>query len=306
MQIIYQGVDITDAVDIVSCIYCDRSGASCDSLDIEFDNLKSWHRWRPEENDEIRISHNGISTGKMYLNTILPTDGRYRIVATSLPTNAKKKKTASYIDRTIESIARECAHECGFGSKFNGVNEETLFSYIERQHETPAAFCERLLKLEGAKLKTADSCFCAIDLKYAENRLPAMGYEIEADQEGVDYARGSARYSRLTVKTPFCEASAADTDAADGPAITVSGLPAREVTQAARWAKNLLMDHNRRSETLSIESELNRGFYALSRLKIESLTELDGEWMAEEVKHDLINQRSKVKLLRCISTITNA
>lgn len=306
MQIIYQGVDITDAVDIVSCIYNDRSGASCDSLDIEFDNLKSWHRWKPEENDEIIISHNGISTGKMYLNTVLPTDGRYRIFATSLPSNAKKKKTASYIDRTLENIVRECAHECGFGARFSGVNTETAIQYIERLDETPAAFCERILKLEGAKLKAADGNFCAIDLQYAENRRPAMGYEMESDQEGVDYARGGARLSRITVKTPFCEASAVDTEAADGPAMMINGLPAREVTQAARWARNLLIDNNRRAEALSIESELNKGFYALSKLKIESSTELDGEWMAEEAQHDLINLRSRVKLLRCITTVTNA
>jgi hypothetical protein len=78
------------------------------------------------------------------------------------------------------------------------------------------------------------------------------------------------------------------------------------VTQAARWARNLLIDNNRRAEALSIESELNKGFYALSKLKIESSTELDGEWMAEEAQHDLINLRSRVKLLRCITTVTNA
>ncbi len=306
MQIIYQGVDITDAVDIASCFYNDRSGASCDSLDIEFDNLKSWHRWKPEENDEIIISNNGISTGKMYLNTVLPTDGRYRIFATSLPTNAKKKKTASYIGKALESIVRECAHECGFGTSFSGVNTETAFQYIERIDETPASFCERILKLEGAKLKTVDGNFCAINLQYAESRQPATGYEIESDQQGIDYARGGARLSRLTIKTPFCEASAIDTDATDGPAMIITGLPTKEVTQAARWAKNLLIDNNRHAEMLSIDSEFNTGFYALSRLKIESSTELDGEWMAEEVQHDLINLRSRVKLLRCLTTIINA
>lgn len=61
--------------------------------------------------------------------------------------------------------------------------------------------------------------------------------------------------------------------------------------------------HNRRAETLSIESEFNAGFTAMARIDIESGTDMRGEWMVDEVEHDFINRKSRAWLYRCSKTV---
>ena len=62
MEVYYQGTDITDSVQVKSCIVRDNGGGRSDSLAIEFDNASSWHSWRAEEDNQIEITHNGYDS----------------------------------------------------------------------------------------------------------------------------------------------------------------------------------------------------------------------------------------------------
>ena len=70
--LIYQGVDITQDVDMVECVHTDVSGGACDCLSIKLDHAEKWFGWGPEKNDTIQILRNGYDTGTLYLNTVAP------------------------------------------------------------------------------------------------------------------------------------------------------------------------------------------------------------------------------------------
>ena len=72
---------------------------------------------------------------------------------------------------------------------------------------------------------------------------------------------------------------------------------------AGRWARGLLLHHNRRAETLRLQSELNAGLTAMARIDIESATDMDGAWIVDEVEHDMVDSRTTARLLRCLTTI---
>lgn len=303
MEIYYQGTDITEMVRVRKCIARDTCGGRCDSLEIEFDNAAGWYSWGPEEDDQIIVTQNGYSTGVMYLNTVLPEEGHYRIWATALPCTARQKRYRSFAGKTIEEIMRACGMASGMDFAIYGIDGQATIPYIQQENESAAAFLYRLLKFEGAALKCVNGKYTAIGISYAQARPVHQTIEIGAKQTGAEYRRGGATYKSVTVKTPYAKATAEDLLVASTHAQIILNLPARNDIQAGRWARGVLMYHNRQAETLSIESEFNPGFSTMTRIDITGGTDATGDWIIEEAEHDFYNRKSRATLYRCIYTI---
>lgn len=286
------------------CTARDTSGGRCDSLEIEFENAGGWYSWGPQEDDKILVSHNGYDTGIMYLNTVLPESGRYRIMATSLPCKARAKENRSFYQRTIEEIMRACAMESGMDFGIYGIDAGTIIPYVQRENEGCAAFLHRLLRWEGASLKCVNGKYTAIGLIWAQNQEPSQSIELSAKQRGTEYWRNGRSYKALTVKSPYAEATAEDLSVGSAHTIkTVNGLPVMNNIQAGRWARGLLLDHNRGCESLGIQSDFNPAFSAMARIDITGGTDATGEWLVEEAEHDFKNLTSTARMRRCIQTI---
>ena len=304
MEIYYQGTDITGFVHVHSCKVRDTAGNRCDSLDIEFENAAGWYRWQPEEDDQIIVAHGRYNSGVMYLNTIMPEDGRYRILATSLPCKARNKENAAYYQKTIEDIMRSCAAMSGMDFQIFGLDPYTVIPYIERDHEGGAAFLHKLLTLEGAMLKCVNGKYTAIGISYAQD-LPALQtVNLTAKQQGIRYSRSGMTLKGVTLKTPYASATAKDTAVADSHMHLITGdVPVLEDIQAGRWARGKLLHMNRQTEKVDLQGDFNAGLTAMVRIDIDGDTDATGEWLAEEVEHDLIEKRTTAVLRRCIRTI---
>ena len=304
MEIYYEGTDITGDVQVSRCIVRDTSGARCDSLEIEFENAAGWYNWGPREDDRILVTHNGYESGVMFLNTVLPEDGRFRILATSLPCSARTRAYKSFVGKTIENIMRECAIESGMDFKFFGMDKTAVIPYIERNNEGCAAFLNRLMQLEGASLKCVNGIYTAIDIIYAQGLEVQQGFEIDARQGGTLYKRSGQKYKSLTIETPYARATAQDRGVSDDHiGVTFNNTPARNNLQAGRWARGLLLKKNRLCESLEVQSEFNPGFAPMVRIDIEGNTDATGEWIIDEVEHDFIEETSTATMRRCIWSI---
>lgn len=304
MEVYYQGKDITGYVQVRQCIARDTCGGRCDSLEIEFENAAAWYRWGPEENDRILAALDGYDTGTLYVNTILPEDGRYRILATSLPPLARKKMNRSFAGKTVEDIMRSCAMASGMDYQIFGLDGKTVIPYIQQEDESVAAFLYRLLTLEGGTLKCVNGKYTAIGLLYAQERAAHQTIRITADQDGAEYRRSGATARSVTVRTPYAEARAVD-DAvpSDHIQIVTGEYPAVNDIQAGRWARGLLLHKNRQCESFTLRFTFNAGLTAMTRIDITGDTDASGEWLVDEAEHDLINRRSTARLSRCVTTI---
>ncbi|MBQ8507221.1 MAG: phage late control D family protein [Clostridia bacterium] len=303
MRLIYQGTDISDYVDMHSCVHRDVSGGRCDSIDIEFEHAGNWYAWQPARDDVIEVEHDGYTTGRLYLNTILPENGRYRLIATSLPGSAMRRTWQSFRDMTLADIMRSCAAQCDMDWALYGLDEGTVYPYIERQNESCAAFLNRLMRLEGAVLKCVNGRMAGIGIGYAQEIEAMQEITISAEQDAAQYRRlDGMKYGALTIRTPFAEATARDS-AASGEQQILTCYPARDIMQAGRWARGLLLENNRRAEQLTLTTELNIGMTAMARIDISGSTDASGDWLVDEAEHDFINERTTARLLRCISTI---
>ena len=304
MRLIYEGTDITHDVDVVNCVHRDVSGGRCDSIEIELENAAAWYRWQPQRDDVLEVEMDGYSTGALFLNSVLPTAGKYRIIATSLPSAARRKVYAAYEGMRIADIMAACAAECGMDSRLFGVDKDITYAYLMRHKEGAPAFLSRILRCEGAVLKTLNGCLTAISIEYAQAMEAAQTIEISANQAGTHYLRrDDIKLAGISIKTPFASGSAEDTDALHGQYEVYTDHPATDTTQAARWARGLLLHNNRTAEEMTVGMEFNPGFTAMTRIDVNSPTDADGQWLIDTVEHDFTNKRSKAKLLRCIYTI---
>lgn len=84
MELYWMGKNITRFVNITGCEHRDFSGGKCDCLELTLDNASDWYRWGPREDDEVRVTDGPFDTGTLYLTAVLPTEGRYRLLATGV------------------------------------------------------------------------------------------------------------------------------------------------------------------------------------------------------------------------------
>lgn len=304
MILYYEGTDISDDVDVKKCVYTDVSGGRRDLIDIEFEYSNKWFGWKPEKDDTIRIVHDGLDTGILYANTVLPEQGRYRIIATGAKSAARRAATASYEDKTLGAIMRTCAGECGMDQGLYGISAGTAYPYMIRENETCTAFLDRLLIMEGGRLKCMNGKLRGIGIEYAQGQAATQCIELEATQLQARYQRrDDMKWSGITVMSPFAKASAYDSSVDGDNQPVVTTLPALDGAQAGRWARGLLLNHNRQAEELNMSMEFNAGLTAFARIDIESDTDANGEWVVDETEHDLILLKSTARLFRCITTI---
>lgn len=304
MKIIWQGTDITDYVQVRKAIARDTCGGRCDGLDIEFDNAENWYRWGPEEDDEIRVTEDGWDSGTLYLNTVAPENRRFRVIATAVPCGARKKEWRSYEGKTLAEILRQCAAMTGMDWRIYGIDETLKIPYIQQENEGVGAFLCRLSTLEGAKLKCVSGRYTMIGLDWAQDREPVEIMSIGAEQEGVDYRRSGSALRGLNIVTPYADGEATD-DAVEQskPRINITEFPAMNDIQAARWARNLLKEKNRKCESITVQSRFHPSWTAMMRVDIAGNTDAAGEWIIDDVEHDLKNRSSRVTLHRCIRSV---
>ena len=304
MNITYQGVDITNSVQIKKCIVHDTCGTRCDSITLEFENAAAWYSWGPQEDDEVSVSLNGYDSGTMYVAAAAPEDTRFKLIATALPVKARVKENQSYYGKTLAEIMESCAASSGMGYALFGVDGGVSVPYISREDESCAAFLSKLLLLEGASLKCVNGKYTAIDLVYAQDRYPLQSMGVSVNQPNVEYTREGTAYRTLALRSPYGNAIAEDT-ALDGSYrdLTYSGLPIRNDVQAGRWARGKLLHLNRMQEAVTLRTDFNPGFTALERIDITGGTDATGEWLIDDVEHDLIDLKSTATLRRCIRTI---
>ena len=304
MNIIWQDKDITEYVMVRKAVARDTCGGRCEGLDIEFENAESWYRWGPAEDDEIRVKQDGWDSGTLYLNTIAPGNGKYRVLATALPCKAREKRWDSFENKTIEEILRRCAARTGMDFRIYGIDSECRIPYIQQENECCAAFLNRLATLEGARMKCINGRYALIGLDWAQERPPAGIVTLRADQDGTDYRRNGAKDRGMIITTPYATGKAIDEEVDVRHATAeITEYPALNNIQAARWARNLLKEKNRKCESLTIRSTFNPAWTAMSRIDITGGTDADGQWLIEDVEHDLKEGTSRATLHRCILTV---
>ncbi|MCE5344525.1 MAG: hypothetical protein LLF96_13215 [Eubacteriales bacterium] len=304
MQLFYEGTDITEFVDIYDCVHRDVSGGRADGLAMTLGHAGKWFAWGPQKGDKLIAACDGYDTGILYLDMILPENGKYRITATSMPAAALHRAWKSYENTTIRGVLKACAAESGVDWATYGVDENAAIPFLLRKNEGCAALLQRMLQWEGATLKCLNGKYTAIGIAYAQGLTAKQTIEIDSQTPGLTYRKiGQRKLAAVNVVSPYGNGRAEDTEVTAGEEITLANLPVFGDVTAARWARGILLSHNRTAEELKLSTTLNPSMSAMVRVDVTSPTETGGVWMVDEARHDLVNRRTAVTLLRCVASV---
>lgn len=303
MKLLYQGKDITEYVSATQCRHADVAGGRCDVLEMTMEHAPQWHEWDPQADDEIQVSMDGYDTGKMYLANVLPEEGKYRIWASSLPVAAKVKKWQSFENKTLSGILSACAAECGMGSALYGISGALLYPYILRENETAPEFLSRIARMEGAVLKALNGRLVMIGIEYAQSLPVVSEITIKSSELGVTYQRSDKEHwSGVTAENIFGSGSASDALGKAGVQY-FGDLPIKSAAQAKRWAKGLLISHNRTCERLILEDRFHPGMTAMSRVDIVGPGRESGNWLIDRVEHEFVKKVTRVEMTRVMTGV---
>ena len=304
MRLHWNGKDITDRVNIAGCVVRDYSGNKSDCLDLTLENAADWFRWGPEEDDEIVLTEGKYSTGRLFLGAVAPDGNRYRVLATSLPKAAGRRAWQSWNGTSLGAVFDACAAECGMEARIYGVSRDIPYAYLLRKQETAAGLLARVGEWEGMTVKAYDGVFRGIGITYAQERARAAAMSLDAEGGGAVYRnRPRVKWAGVEVRSPWAAASARDTAVTSGEIRVFPNLPARTVEQAGRWARGLLLSHNRTAETLEVSEKLNTDLLSMARADVTADGAMGGKWIIDEAEHDFVNETTRAVMYRVIGTV---
>ena len=303
MQLIYQDTDITRQAKVLACTFLDTVGEA-DTLDITFDDSAEWFRWEAQPDDRIAVYEDGYATGTLYVNAVLPEDGKFRVIASGVKCAGREKLHRAYYGKTVSELFRIAARECGAEAALYGTKGENIIPFALQENETGVAMLARVCRWERIALKATQGRLIGIDCDWAQQRPAVKTVRLSGELTGIRYERTDMkRLKGVKVTSVKTEVAATDTATAWTNTEQDACLPAENSAQAGRWARGILWWHNLGAETIRMESGFDGGLTAMARVDVTGGTEMDGHWLVREARHDFIDRKTAAVLCRCVETI---
>lgn len=298
IEVTFKGQDITKNISINTCyhdMYCE---CQSDTLNIKFnDSQNEWDSWQPKVGDEISVKYGSIDTGKMFVDSIIPENGLYTIVATSIPPSAKEGKSKAWQKVFLKQIGEEIAsnHELAFENY--GVTN-VMYDYILQTNETDFSFLNRLCTLEGCAFLVYNGILILYSQIYMENIEPVKTITLTSDTDYKFIDNSSRLYGYCTIEKGIYKGSFTANNGATRQYIPQMHFPITLSNQAAadRYAKNLLRNANKNMINGYIYSRIMPEFAAASTVNIENYRALswNGPVFITHIRNDYAKGKSKI------------
>ncbi|MFO7153934.1 MAG: hypothetical protein DIU64_003095 [Caldicoprobacter oshimai] len=298
MRIIYEGVDITEAIEVKKADIIDNAGGVADSIELWFDDPQGfWSQWQPQKNHRVELKEGGFDSGVMYVDELEQKRGFFIIRALSIPQEAKTDRTKSWENIRFMELANELAAKYGFPLETYGV-QNYLYQRVDQYEQADFEFLAWRCMLEGYALKIAGEKVIIYSEKYIESQAPAKTLYI--DQFDGDFGFrikatgifGACRVSYGDISYEFRPAGTL------GPTMQITDIYVSSQGEAERFAKNLLRAKNKYEHTGYCTIELDPGIAAGTVLQIAGVGLADGKYFCEQTVHRLVERKTFLRLRR--------
>ena len=298
LKVEYKGVDITDSVSVDKCWidqYAEERGDTIKIVFADADGL--WDKWSPETGDTIRVYSDHADSGVQYVRGIYPSVGKYELNAGSMPVSADLIRSAGWQEVTKLQLAKEIAKRHGLSLKMYGITDHK-FLYLRQEKEADFPFFQKLCLLEGDAFLIYDNSLALYNESYIEEMDPKEAISLDADN--IPEYVNEQTVTALSVRNGSTGFTYGE-DVSRLKAVDVSVYIDSKGT-AERYAKNLYHHFNKmkKSGTFYV-SPIADGYTAgsIAKMKTRNMSAFDGNIFIYHVRHDLINNKTKV-FFRCI------
>ncbi|MDF2591972.1 MAG: hypothetical protein K0S75_1438 [Clostridia bacterium] len=298
MKAIYQGVDITNEIDIIKANIIDNASGIADSIElVASDTKKLWSKWKPLKGDTIALEQGNLKSGIMFVDQLEQISGKFTIKAVSTPLQAKTARSRHWENIRFLELAKDIAGNYGFTVYSYGITD-WLYEIVDQIEQPDFHFLHERCILEGYCLKITDSKVVLYDERYLEQQATVK--DIYLDDIDIDH-----EFKTVTVGLySSCEVQTADglikalyrpLSPPSGP-ILRKNIYVSSQAEAERFASGLLRYTNKLENFGRIQIEQDTGLAAGSNVNLIDIGLLDGKAFAHQVIHKIVNNKTILKL----------
>ncbi|WP_049043317.1 phage late control D family protein [Clostridium sporogenes] len=301
MKLFYNDKDITNDVDIIDASIKDNSGGIADTISIEFSDIKKlWRKWEPQKGDEIILSKNNFSSGKMFIDELGVTKGRYFIKAISIPLESKTNNTKSWEKATFIEIAQNLVQELGLQLETYYI-KNYLYERVDMINKTNLEFLNYLCILESFNLKICNGKAIIYDEKTLESFKSIKTFN--EDDFVSDYSFdtiSNGLYGSCLIKH-FGEKLIEHKITINniGPTLQ-KDIKVTNLAEAERFGIGLLRYSNKNETTGTFPIKLDTSLAAGNTIDIKNLGHFNGKYFISSVKHILTKNKSYLNVRKVL------
>lgn len=295
LRVIINAKDITESIAVTSCFYDMHAEGEPDKLEITFsDTKRQWDKWKPSaEGDTVQITDGPVDSGKLYIDTIKPENGKYRLLAYSTPKSAYSIKSRSFDGLSLPQLARKIANENKLELKLYSV-PETKTKYAAQKGQSDLAFLHSMSKRAGVSFLVYNGALCIYSEKHIESQSAAKTITLDQkDTATVTDDRHDA-FSLCELFNGKFTGLATDGGIKTGKAhretVTEAWETQADANAAAAARLRMLNKNSKRAE---IETSTQRQLAAGSVISIEC-NGWKGKAFIYRIRHDLKAKKSKI------------
>lgn len=302
-KLLHNGNNITDSIKVSQCYTTDRFGGTLDDLAISF--ATSGHTIEFNENDEIEIqAADGYTTGVMYLDSCGGKDGKFTIKALSNRHKNKKKESKIWNQVTLYKIIGDVSESTGLKVLLYGVKDYPYKS-VAQINETKLQLLSRLCKREGYSVKCDNGNLIVFNEHYLESNSKPIEISKDSIENNYYFEREPNALTSLTVRCFNTETmqnisfTAEDKNISGGNDTITEFLSSYD--EAQRFAFGYLRNANKLYISGNMRMAYNGKISAGTVADLTGFEEFDGRYVIYEVSHDLVNDKTYIKVRKFLN-----
>ena len=295
-KIIYNGVDISDDVDVTAAVHDMYAGPGrADTIELTMnDESGLWSEWRPMTGDVIEYTNGSVKSGKMYVMHSDYYTNVCRLYASSMPPAAKAVNSKTWQQVYLQQVVSELSERMGLSCQIVGF-DSIYYDRLQQEKETDISFLYKRAVLEGGGLVIYDGKIVLFKSSYLESMAPAIKIETAGAQWKADDMSGSL-YGSCFVKAG---SYAGRFRAGEGPEYNHIGpVQATSDAELSRYAAGLLRYANETMQRAKLDTSIQGDLTAGVTVYIEHDTEpsWSGRYYIYRLRNEYHNDRAVIYL----------
>lgn len=301
LNIIYNGIDITNSVEPLKINLIDNAGGVPDSIECIFSDIDGlWSKWQPLKNDTFEIKQEGYSTGTMYIDELIQRDGIFQLKALSIPQHSKTARSQGWENVRFLEFVTEIAGRYGFLVQTYGI-ENHLYRRVDQIEEADFSFLAYRCMLEGYALKINNKNIVIYSEHFQEQQsvdaINSVVYKSDILNDFEFKNKSTNIFQKCLVKSiGLNEFQGKYEDKNIYGATLTKQIYCSGQGEANRFAKGYLRAANKGMITGTFTIKLNTNYAAATNIEVKEIGMFEGKYFIDRLVHDLINDRTNLSL----------
>ncbi|MBR1625599.1 MAG: hypothetical protein IJ681_00475 [Bacteroidales bacterium] len=297
LRVIYNDVDITNDIAVTGCEHTMNAEGAPDEVEIKFtDNDHLWDDWQPSKTDTIQVKDGIADSGKMFIESVNPTNGYMTLRGSSIPTTMRdviKENNKSWEGVTFLQLFTEIGGRHGLEVESHEVENRT-YNYIKQENISDLEFLTELCDLEGCAFLVFDKKLVVYSPEKMEAQSPVKTINIPSGSDFTYTDDSLAAYGNCEIDNGALVGKATASNGIEKTMRRVIKCFIETQADANNGAKNILAKANRGLKTGRLKTDIMKDIAAASvaTLNTADASTNNGTIFYQKIVQDYVNKKT--------------